>query len=178
MLIGVVGVGAHGTKKLNDDLRVRFGVATEAFPVYKLFMRGKPEEEPIPYLGEINALEILKFVTEHTNIRVSLPGSLKDFDLLAEKFMASDSNQKLMIRREAMTKSTTLTQKEEQEKSKYYILVMKKVMERGDEFVGTEMARLTKILASGSLNKEKQNLFKQRLNILPSFQVAKTYKEL
>ena len=77
-----------------------------------------------------------------------------------------------------MTKSTTLTQKEEQEKSKYYILVMKKVMERGDEFVGTEMARLTKILASGSLNKEKQNLFKQRLNILPSFQVAKTYKEL
>jgi len=155
LLIGVVGVGEHDPEKLNKSLLSRFGVSPDSFPTYKLFMggnRGSKPVEPIPYLGEIKHGDILQFVTQHTKIRVSLPGCLKEFDSLVDKFMAGDSGQKLTIRREAMKVAETFVtsgrSEEDQQIGKYYVLIMKKVLERGDDFVAKEKARLSKVTPS------------------------------
>merc|ERR1719421_1113842 len=50
VLLAVVGVQDYGDK-LNDDLRERFGVSTDDFPVFKLFLKGS--EKPKDFGGEV-----------------------------------------------------------------------------------------------------------------------------
>ena len=49
-----------------------------------------------------------------------------------------------------------------------YVKIMKKVMEKGDEYIPAEKARVTKLI-DGKLSEDKKNAFKRRLNVLGSF---------
>ena len=53
--------------------------------------------------------------------------------------------------------------------AKYYLKVMKKVVDGGEEFVSKEMKRLTKMLEDGSVKADKKEQFGRRLNALSSF---------
>ena len=53
--------------------------------------------------------------------------------------------------------------------AKYYLKVMKKVVDGGEEFVSKEMKRLTKMMEDGSVKADKKEQFGRRLNALSSF---------
>lgn len=44
--------------KDNSDLAERFGVKKENYPVYKLFLQGKPE--PVTYTGDYKSADAIK----------------------------------------------------------------------------------------------------------------------
>lgn len=60
---------------------------------------------------------------------------------------------------------------------KIYKTIMEKILEKGDDFIQTEITRVNKLLA-GKISNEKKNELSQRINILKSFLLPlKNYKE-
>ena len=53
-------------EKENDDLRERYNINKEDFPVYKLFKQN--EDTPIDFTGEIKADELSKFVKTNSRL--------------------------------------------------------------------------------------------------------------
>lgn len=60
---------------------------------------------------------------------------------------------------------------QEQKLAEVYVKVMRKILEKGDEFVVTERERVNKIL-KGHLSNEKKNELLNRWNIVDSFHVV------
>jgi endoplasmic reticulum protein 29 len=50
--------------KLNDDLRERFGLNKDDFPVFKIFKKGT--SDPVAYTGEIKSDALLRFTKDET----------------------------------------------------------------------------------------------------------------
>jgi len=172
MLVATVGVQEYGDK-LNEDLAKRFSVSKDDFPTYKLFKKGS--STPVDYKGEVKADEITRFLKSEAGLYLALPGCLKAFDEFASKFISSPADRE-KTKAAAESAAASLTKAAEQESAKYYALVMKKILEKGDGFVETEITRLGKVTA-GNITPAKKEFFQKRLNILPSFK-AKDKQEL
>jgi len=172
MFVGVVAVQEYGDK-LNEDLAARFGVKKDNFPVYKLFKKGSTT--PVDYKGEVTANALTLFLKSEAGLYLSLPGCLQEFDRLAQSFMTSSD--RAAVKAQAETAAAGLTASAEQESGKYYVLLMKKILEKGDGFVTLEMARVNKLIAGSAITEAKKGFFNRRLNILPSFK-ASDKKEL
>merc|ERR1712196_52312 len=166
ILVGVVGVQEYGDK-LNEDMAERFQVKKDDFPVYKLFLKGS--STPIDFKGEVNADELTRFVKTEAAVYIALPGCLQEFDAMARTF-ATDPSSRAATKLAAESAAQALTKENDAASGKYYALVMKKILEKGDGFVDSELTRLKKVMA-GSIAPEKKALFEKRLNILPSFKV-------
>ena len=57
-------------EKENDELRERFNINKEEFPVYKLFKQN--EATPIDFTGEIKADELSKFVKSNSRLWIGM----------------------------------------------------------------------------------------------------------
>ena len=57
-------------EKENDDLRERYNINKEDFPVYKLFKQN--EDTPIDFTGEIKADELSKFVKTNSRLWIGM----------------------------------------------------------------------------------------------------------
>ena len=57
-------------EKENDDLRERYSINKEDFPVYKLFKQN--EDTPIDFTGEIKADELSKFVKTNSRLWIGM----------------------------------------------------------------------------------------------------------
>jgi len=171
--IGVVGVQEYGDK-MNADLAKRFGVSKDDFPEYYLFKAGS--SEPIKFNGEVKPDEITRFLKTEAGLYVALPGCVKEFDELAALFM-KDTENRATHKAAAEAAVQKLTNAGEVESGKYYAMVMKKILDKGDSFAMTEIDRLTKMVGGASITEDRKVLFQKRLNILPSFK-ADTEKEL
>lgn len=51
---------------------------------------------------------------------------------------------------------------------------MKKIVDRGTEYVAKEITRLTGMVESDSVNPNKKTLFQTRINVLRAFEAAAT----
>merc|ERR1711871_1913889 len=114
VLVGVVGVQEYGDK-LNQDLAERFAVQKESFPVYKLFLAGS--SVPIAYTGEVTADALTRFLKSEAKLYIAPPGCLQRFDELAKQFVAERA-------------VAQLHKEDELASGKYYVLVMKKILEK------------------------------------------------
>jgi len=170
VIVATVGVQEYGDK-LNEDLAARFSVAKDNFPVYKLFRKG---QEPLDYTGEVKTDNLIRFLKDNIpGFYVALPGCIKALDDLAGQFMATAGGGRNLKREEAERAVAALEKDSEKESGKYYLLLMKKINDKGDQFVATETQRLTKMLESPSITEDRKELFRTRLNILPSFKAAR-----
>lgn len=61
----------------------------------------------------------------------------------------------------------------ERKSAEVYVKVMRKIIEKGDDFLSSEVSRVD-TLSKGKLAKEKKDEMERRLNILMSFQGTKT----
>lgn len=65
-------ISEYGEKE-NDQLRERFNINKDDFPVYKLFKQN--EATPVDFKGEIKADELSKFVKANTRLWIGLYGA-------------------------------------------------------------------------------------------------------
>lgn len=163
MLLGVVGVQDYGDK-LNDDLRERFDVSTDDFPVFKLFGSGDVKT----FSGDVTEENLKRFIKNECGIWLGLEGCLEEFDMLAEKFMKAANADRPSILDETVAAGDTLQDEAAQVSAKVYVRVMKKVLSKGEVYLSTEPERLQRLI-DGNISEGKKEEFRKRLNILPSF---------
>ncbi|CAG7723952.1 unnamed protein product [Allacma fusca] len=167
LLIAEVNVKDYGEKD-NADLAEKYGVKSKDFPVLKLFRKGMPE--PLAYTGEFKQDEITQFIKSSTGIYIGLPGCIEQFDKIAQEFIKGADKEK---RGDLLKQAKALIAKgfdspKNTEYANIYLKLMEKILEKGDEFVQNEIARVESIKQTKVTNEKKDSLQK-RLNILQSF---------
>ncbi|XP_035690516.1 endoplasmic reticulum resident protein 29-like [Branchiostoma floridae] len=168
LLVAEVGISKFGEKE-NEELGTRFGVDVEEAPKYKLIMQGK--DEPIPYEGEIKYDDLLRFVKDNSGLWIGLPATLEAFDKLTMEFMAAPDDKLTGLITKAEEEAKPLEDEQDKKSAEMYIKIMKKVQEKGKDFVNTEITRVKK-LQDGKVSKTQKENIKNRLNVLSSFKAA------
>jgi len=171
-IIAEVGRTDYGERK-NTDLHERYGVNENDYPVFKLFARGSTA--PISYTDDVDVESLTRFARTEAGVWIGLAGCLEKFDKLAISFMEQNDAGKKKILSKA-TSAKEGVNAESMDSAKAYVRVMKKIIEKGDGFVDTEIARINK-LKEGRLTDAKQQLFTRRLNVLSTFKATTVEKK-
>ncbi|CAG9861512.1 unnamed protein product, partial [Phyllotreta striolata] len=174
-VLAQVGVKDYGQKE-NEDFARTFGIDPKSdLPALRLFVQGEDEpfafEKSMPWNNE----NLKRFVRDHTNVYLGLPGCIEKFDKLAHKFITSQTKEEVL--KETQAEAGKLTSEKDKEIADNYLKVMKKVLDNGYSFVLQEDARLEKIL-SGKVNDKKRRELSNRLNVLKSFSIEPQKSEL
>lgn len=170
-LIGVVGIQDYG-EFLNTDMKDRYNINEKEYPVYKLFMKGNPDN-PIEFTGDERSVDaIIDFLKQHLNIQVAKPGCIAQFDELAIKFMSTQNRaEQNEIKETVKDVVSTYDDNELITSGNFYLKVMEKIIEKGPEWIAEESLRISRLLKS-QLSPEKLEEFGHKENILESFQSA------
>ncbi|XP_076057449.1 endoplasmic reticulum protein 29-like protein wbl [Oratosquilla oratoria] len=166
LLVAEVGVKDYGDMD-NMDLAERFNVNKDDFPVVKLFK--KTGEDVIDFDGEFTADNLKTFIRKNSNAYIGLQDCLETFDRLADEFMKStDQKHKQALLQAAEDEWDKITNPSDRRSAEVYVKVMRKLIEKGSEFVSQEKARV-KGLMEGKISPEKKEQMQGKLNILQSF---------
>merc|ERR1719276_7240 len=177
LIVAEVNINEYGDQE-NQDLAKIYGIEKEDFPVYKLF-RGSPNpEEALPFDGTVKKrTEVLSFLKQN-GVYVGLPTCIERFDELAAEFMnASTKEEKEQIQKKAQTAADKIEEKLEKYHAETYVKIMKKLIEKGEEYIAKEEERITKGLNDKSIKKEAKIGMKSRENILQSFKYLSPFKK-
>eukprot|EP01029_Cantina_marsupialis_P021019 TRINITY_DN499_c0_g1_i1.p1 TRINITY_DN499_c0_g1~~TRINITY_DN499_c0_g1_i1.p1 ORF type:complete len:346 (-),score=120.56 TRINITY_DN499_c0_g1_i1:80-1117(-) len=156
---------AEANVEAHQELGDRFGVT--GFPTLKLFVG----DEMIEFDGARDLAEMTNFVNDKAGTFRNPDGTLNEmaafnidlFEITAGFLAAEDKDAEL-----AKAESIEVSDQEEADK-KIYIKVLKKIMDKGDGYVKTEIARLERMLGNASLSNKKKTMFMKKLNILKQF---------
>lgn len=111
-----------------------------------------------------------------TGLWLGLPACLQQFDALVKKFFKATADERNNLIGQAEKEAQSLTNEKDKASADMYIKTMKKIVEKGNEFVNTEIERLEK-LRDGKLSDKKKEQIGDRLNILSTFSVSKDVKD-
>lgn len=157
--IGEVPVQEYGDKE-NDDLREKFGLKKDDFPVYILF---KGPENKETYDGKITAEEIGAWL-RRKGVRMPSVGTITEMDEIVKKFLKGGMAPAEI---EAVKKLADGDFKNDK-KAPMYVKIMEKIKEKGVEYIKTETARVEKIMG-GKLTPEKKTELSDKMKILNVF---------
>lgn len=157
--IGEVPVQEYGDKE-NDDLRERFKIKTDDFPVYYLFNENNKEGKK--YDGAVKAANIGSWLRQN-KIRFPSIGTISELDEIAKKFMKGKADADI----ESAKKLADEDYKTDK-KAAMYVKIMQKIKEKGDEYVESETKRVSKIL-EGKVTPEKAKEMDDKIKILGVF---------
>lgn len=101
--------------------------------------------------------------------------TLESFDKLVVNFLKSGKEMYDELIQKAEETLSTVEEKNQQA-GKIYVNTMKKIKEKGVEFVGSEITRVKKLLKE-KISEAKKTIFKTRLDILSSFHDHSEAKE-
>lgn len=144
----------------------------EKFVTPKLFLFLANSDKPIawPSTYQYNPAYFMRWISKYTHFFYSIPGIIESFDHLAEKFASSSTLVEYNnIVAEAIDLQKTLTDKEEVDNSEQYIKTMKKVIEKGSDYIINEAERLQMLVLSPEITANKKNELKKKLNIVYQF---------
>jgi endoplasmic reticulum protein 29 len=177
LLVADVPVQDYGDKE-NADLAERFGINKDDFPEYRLFLQGKTSD-PIAYTGdEGKADDIKKFIVKESGLWLGLPACIQEFDELAKQFFAAsspDAKKAVFAKADAAAEQIT-SDTSKKDRAVVYVKTMQKVLENGDGYIKTELARVEK-LSEGKVSEKKKAQLKDRASILTSFQLQLQLKD-
>jgi len=142
------------------------------FPTIKFFSKSNKGGDE-KYDGPREAQDFVNFLNDKCGTFRKLGGSLNEkagkveaLDELAAKFVSAKQEQGTLTKKaEAVVAGLSEKLKKTAD---YYVKVMNRITEKGDDFLTKEKERLSKML-SGSVTADKADEFTVRLNILSSF---------
>jgi len=123
------------------------------------------------FQGDFKKDDMMRFVRQTSGQWIGLPGCLEVFDSLSKQFVAakqSPSDRKVILR-QAEDAWDKVSLASERKSAEVYVKVMRKLIEKGDDFLKSEQARIEG-LRQGKLSQDKKDDMERRLNILQSFQ--------
>ena len=99
-----------------------------------------------------------------------MPACLEEYDVMLKKFFQAELSEKTSMVAEAEKLAESLTDENKKTSASIYIKTMKKIIEKGNEFLDTEVKRVEK-LKDGKVSDKKKEQLSDRLNILNSFKL-------
>lgn len=105
-ILAQVPVKDYGEKE-NEEFAKKYGITKDDLPALRLFVQG--EDEPFVFDKNLPWTEenVKKFVREHTNLYLGLPGCLEAFDKLAAKFISAKKKETVLQETEKAAKKLT-----------------------------------------------------------------------
>jgi len=171
LLVAEVQVSDYGDKD-NSDLAERFGLKKEDFPAYRMFINGN-SKDAVAFSGDAeDEAEVKSFVMRESGLWMGRPGCLEKFDNLARELMSNINEEPL---KKAEAAKQELESEEDKNAADMYIKTMKKVIEKGGDFVKSEITRVDK-LRSGKVSDKKKEQLNNRLNVLNAFLIGSEKK--
>lgn len=110
LLVAEVGVKDYGEKD-NEELARKYGATKENFPIVKLFLKGKPDPISFDDSRGFTSDDLRRFVRENTGLYLSMPGCVRDLDLLAIKFIKANKENRQNILKKIEETQTKLSKK-------------------------------------------------------------------
>jgi endoplasmic reticulum protein 29 len=159
-LVAEVPVQEYGDKE-NDDLRERFSLKKDDFPVYILF--NEANKDGLKYTGAIKADDMAAWLRRQ---KISVPsiGTIVELDEIALAFLKDGLAEKHI---EAAKKVIEETYKDDK-KAAFYPKIMEKIKAKGESYVADETKRVGKIL-EGKLEATKKAELSDKLKVLNAF---------
>mmetsp|Transcript_10051 Transcript_10051/g.26714 ORF Transcript_10051/g.26714 Transcript_10051/m.26714 type:complete len:293 (-) Transcript_10051:138-1016(-) len=151
-----VQVAEYGDKQ-NDDLRLRFDLKREDFPVYILF---KGIDDRTTYSGKVTASDISSWL-RRKGLKVAAIGTIAELDDIVAKFMRGGLADAEIEAAQELAETTF----KDDAKAPLYVKIMKKIKEKGEGYLATETARLEKIMA-GQVADHKRTELADKTRIL------------
>eukprot|EP01116_Phalansterium_solitarium_P012480 TRINITY_DN28805_c0_g1_i1.p2 TRINITY_DN28805_c0_g1~~TRINITY_DN28805_c0_g1_i1.p2 ORF type:complete len:223 (-),score=104.89 TRINITY_DN28805_c0_g1_i1:105-773(-) len=144
----------------NDSpkLKERFGVST--YPTVKYFPSGS--SEPVT-AGSASSSDLIDFVRLQQNPK------LQELKQLAQDFLAAAAGARPAIQAKAEELVKTSFDGAASTYASYFTNTIKKIAEKGDDFLEKEAARLKGLVDNKSTVAAKREEFQRRLNVLKSF---------
>jgi len=158
-IIAEVPVQEYGDKD-NDDLRERFGINKDDFPVYYLF--SEANKDGLKYSGPIKTDDISVWLRRN-KVRMPTIGTIEELDVLVKQFFKDGHNEETIS-----AAKKTAEQYSSDKKAPMYAKIMQKVKDKGESYIATESARVSKLM-SGKLTPEKTAELSDKLKILNVF---------
>jgi len=158
--VGEVQVGEYGDME-NDDLRKRYELSADDFPVFLLFRGPKDMQK---YAGSVTAADISVWLRRN-GVKISTTGTIAELDELVQKFIKGDLADSYIAEAEALAEGTY----KGDSKAALYIKIMKKIKEKGVGYIATETARLQKVM-QGNLTPEKMQELSLKVRLLSTFE--------
>ncbi|XP_067633716.1 protein windbeutel [Eurosta solidaginis] len=176
LLVATVGIKDYGENE-NKQLGVRFNIDDKNFPGILLFKDGKFDNfVRFPAHLDVTLDNIKSFVTKNTDLYIGRDGCLKEFEELVKKYANKADAEQLKLIEEAERLSKAYESEEGRASAKVYVIYMRKINEKGYNYVEDETKRLLRLKA-GKVTDAKKLELQQRLNILEAFRVTKLTKE-
>jgi len=146
----------------NKALAEEFGV--EGFPSMMYLKKGTLEKTM--YEDARDSATITTFLEE----KAGAVGSVEVLQSFVVSFMTNKASRPQTVKEtEAAVKELTGA---DAGYGEYYLKIMAKLTEKGDEFAGTEVKRLSGMITGGSLRPEKEAEFATRVAALKDFAAA------
>jgi protein disulfide-isomerase A6 len=151
----------------------KYGV--EGYPTIKFFPRGSSAKEAEDYNGGRSAEDFVAFLNGKAGTHRTADGSLTasagrvpELDEFAKEFLvASGQGREEVI---TMAEKTIPTLGDEAQASgKYYLKAMRRIVDKGDAWVGKETARLAGMIDSSSVSAVRKTSMMVRKNVLAAF---------
>jgi len=161
-------------EKLNQVFVERFAIDQKHLPVYLLFKNNNNNKEvnPIKYNGKITADALTIFVKKELGLTLLLKGCLEEWNKIVTDFVKLSKEKQLekiaYVEKEVNQKNKE-NNKDESVSANIYFTIMKRITEKGKEFVQQEQKRIQHILDNGKITEETKNRMKMKLNILTNF---------
>ena len=153
----------------NKDLAQKYGVT--GFPTLKWFPKANKAGED--YNGGRDEKDFIKFFSEKVGSKRVEGGGLTEdagtdteLDLLASGFMAANKNARSGMKARMKTRAAAVA-----DTGSVYLKIVDSIEKKGDEYVTTEIDRITKML-NGKLVAAKRDELQIRRNILRKFKKA------
>lgn len=168
LLVVEIAVKDYGEKE-NSDLAKKYGAEKDNFPVVKLFVQGQTDPVTFGKDDDFSAENLKKFIRSKSGVYIGCNGCIQVFDELVVKFIKEksvDGKKKLLLKAENLWDKAKGNQ--EQKSAEVYVKVMRKIIEKGDEFLSSENSRVENLLKN-KISKEKKEELQHRINILQAF---------
>nr|BAN20799.1 endoplasmic reticulum protein erp29 [Riptortus pedestris] len=170
LLVGEVQVKDYGEKD-NEELAKRYGVIKDNYPTVKLFTKNGPVTFVTNDDKDFTSDNLKKFIRSKSQVYIGLPGCLEDFDKIATEFIKTKNiDEKKSLLKKAENLWDKAKGNRENKSAETYVKIMRKILEKGPEFITNESVRVENVL-KGKINKEKQTEMQERVNILQSFSI-------
>jgi len=177
LCVAEVNINEYGDKE-NQDLAERFKIEQSSYPHYRVFT--SPDNFVIMEDTEKNwkELDIVMFLRKN-HVWLGMEFCTERMDQFASLFMKQVKANDQDSAREVLKVAESFAQTGSEDTSvfiaKIYVGLMKKILEKGEDWYRSEAYRLNKLLGDEkkvkSIDKEKLKGMKARLNILWSFAV-------
>lgn len=158
-LVAEVPVQEYGDKD-NDDIRERFNLNKDDFPVYMLF--NQANKDGLKYTGNIKAEDLAVWLRK-SGVKMPSIGTIVELDEIVENFLVSKSAEHI-----AAARALAEGDYKNDRKASMYVKIMEKVKDKGDDYITTESARVVKIL-EGKISVEKREEMGDKLKVLGAF---------